>query len=570
MFILGRERKGVRGLFPKIRNLKTNRKFKDVKILKQVEGLEIFVKISKLIFKIFTFIFLPIFLILVIILAVVFAVWHWFNPTNGDLLHISNFLNYDNLNINNDLQSKNLIGGFVESVLEAVCAVLYVIFISPILWVLSSFQVIIVYMASGGLLTEFLFGNNSTFLNVPKPFIIVSGIAIGLMTLFFTLKMFEIMNAKHNIKAIKLKSGVTNILFALIGVVFIPIMFIILNTLIIGITKIIAESGNLSTTDLGLTVFNSSFTDKIQDFKEVPKWIGFKDSANFSYLICIIAELFVCYSMFLIGIMLIWNAFELLILFCMSPLPIAWCIEDEGKRFRAWKEVTIARFINIAIIFLTYTIFIASLGVFAKISNNMPTTASRPVFILLGLFAGVTAVIKAPSMLAGVLGNHNMALSEGLSTIIGMKAVTGGIKTVGGTLLLGSKKKRLVMSRSLGEKANIVNTAGGIVGASRIVKHGYSAIKNHDEKLKSTALATGALVGAFTGTITGGTSLALKFHNHIEKNRNVKFDNEKLQRQENIKDNLIDNIQKSANKLKNINNNEDNNKKSKVKDINGK
>ncbi|WP_425382901.1 hypothetical protein [Spiroplasma endosymbiont of Melieria omissa] len=89
-------------------------------------------KIIQKIGIIFAISFLPIFFLLVIILAVIIAVWHFFHP---DV-----YMGVLNPILNDVVLQTNLTANdFVKAVIEAMSAILYVVFIQPILWLLNQF-----------------------------------------------------------------------------------------------------------------------------------------------------------------------------------------------------------------------------------------------------------------------------------------------------------------------------------------------------------------------------------------------------------------------------------------------
>lgn len=142
------------------------------------------------------------------------------------------------------------------------------------------------------------------------------------------------------------------------------------------------------------------------------------------------------YIFLLIALFLFWRTAELLILYVISPVVIVSAIQDEGRRFKNWKELTVARFISFNMVFLSYSLFLWSMSVFAEIGNAIPDPTSRPIFILLGIFAFGIVVVKSPQLLSSLMGG-NTFLGDGIGNIMGLKVasnafMTGGVLTVSG------------------------------------------------------------------------------------------------------------------------------------------
>lgn len=96
-------------------------------------------------------------------------------------------------------------GGFMESVLNAVSAILYLFFIRPILSLLGQMQEVIYFMGAGKLTNKLLFGTENSWVGIPVSFLVFIGIAIDLAMLCVSIRLLEIMVAHVKNKGQKFK-----------------------------------------------------------------------------------------------------------------------------------------------------------------------------------------------------------------------------------------------------------------------------------------------------------------------------------------------------------------------------
>ncbi|UNF62724.1 Mbov_0396 family ICE element transmembrane protein [Spiroplasma poulsonii] len=345
--------------------------------------------------------FLPLMLIAVIIVVIIAVIMTIFIPdtiNHFTSTHSSElFIQYS--------QTASDSGGDAPSwllgkILEAVFAILYIIFIKPILWLLNKFQDIIYFMSGGNLANHLLFENN-TASGVPMLFIVMLSIAVIILVLLLAVRAIEIMLAdeKHS----KLKITLRNMILLFVAIPTIPVIFYTLNIIVNLLTQAIMQASNLQLQNIGLFIFNSSFDNGMHDFDYVPASWTFKDSGHFNYLLCLFSEGFMIYIFLLIALFLFWRTAELLILYVLSPVVIVSAIQDEGRRFKNWKELTLARFISFNMVFLAYSLFLWSMSVFAEIGKAIPDPTTRPIFTLLGIFAFGIVVVKSPQLLSSLL-----------------------------------------------------------------------------------------------------------------------------------------------------------------------
>ncbi|KAF0850295.1 Mbov_0396 family ICE element transmembrane protein [Spiroplasma poulsonii] len=422
--------------------------------------------------------FLPLMLIAVIIVAIIAAIIAIFTPDTINHFTSTNssemFIQYN--------QSVSDGGGDAPSwllgkIMDAVFMVLYIIFIKPLLWLLNKFQDIIYFMSGGNLANRLLFENN-TASGVPMLFIMMLSIAGIILALLLAGRMIEIILAdeKHN----KLRMTLRNMILLFVAIPTIPVIFYTLNIIVNLLTQAIMQASNLKLQNIGLFIFNSSFDNGMHDFDYVPVSWTFTDSGHFNYLLCLFSEGFMIYIFLLIALFLFWRTAELLILYVLSPVVIVSAIQDEGRRFKNWKELTVARFISFNMVFLAYSLFLWSMSVFAEIGKAIPDPTTRPIFTLLGIFAFGIVVVKSPQLLSSLLGGTT-SLSDGIGNIMGLKIATNTFMTGGALTVSGVKA-----SYSLSKK-----TARGI-GAVRAYQAGA---KEHGFK----NVAKAQFKNAFTG-----------------------------------------------------------------------
>jgi hypothetical protein len=420
--------------------------------------------------------FLPLMLIAVIIVVIIAAMMAIFAP---DTINKFTTIHASELLIKSSQLASDSGGDapswLLSSIMNAVFAILYLIFIKPLLWLLNKFQDIIYFMSGGNLANRLLFENNNNPNSVPMLFIVVLSIAGIILTLLLAGRMIEIMLADE--KHIKLKATLRNIILLFIAIPAIPIIFFTLNIVVNLLTQAIMQASNFNMQNIGLFIFNSSFDNGMHNFDYVPASWTFTDSGHFNYLMCLFSEGFMIYIFLLIVLFLFWRTAELLILYVLSPIVIVSAIQDEGRRFRNWKELTVARFLSFNMVFLAYSCFLWSITVFAEIGNAISDKTTRPIFTLLGIFAFGIVVVKSPQLLASIMGG-NTSLSEGVGNIMGLKVVTSAFIS-GGTLVTSGVRT----SYSLSKK-----TASGF-GVARAIhlgskEHGFKNIAK--AKIKNT------------------------------------------------------------------------------------
>lgn len=192
-------------------NFKSKKSQKHKKDNSSQEIVWIIQKIIQKIGIIFVISFLPIFFLLVIILAVIIAVWHFFHP---DV-----YMGVLNPILNDVVLQTNLTASdFVSSVIQAMSATLYAVFIQPILWLLNQFQVIVDFIGGGTLNNKILF-NNSDWHGVPILFFTVLGISMAILLVLLAVRFIEIKLTDKNMSQ-KINSTFRSLLL------IIPVIFV--------------------------------------------------------------------------------------------------------------------------------------------------------------------------------------------------------------------------------------------------------------------------------------------------------------------------------------------------------
>lgn len=248
-------------------------------------------------------------------------------------------------------------------------------------------------------------------------FIVMVAIVGIILALLLVGRMIEIMLADE--KHIKLKATLRNIILLFIAIPTIPIIFFTLNIIVNLLTQAIMQASNFNMQNIGLFIFNSSFDNGVHNFDYVPASWTFTDSGHFNYLMCLFSEGFMIYIFLLISLFLFWRTAELLMLYVLSPIVIVSTIQDEGRMFRNWKELTVARFLSFNMVFLAYSCFLWSITVFAEIGNAIPRPNHKTNFYFTRSFClwhygcQITTII-------GINYGGNISLSEGgLETLWG-------------------------------------------------------------------------------------------------------------------------------------------------------
>ncbi len=394
------------------------------------------------------------------------------------------------------VQNKAQLGSFLDDVLKAMEAVLYVIFIKPILWLIGQVSAVINFMGNGIVSSKLLFGTSKTFWNVPIEFWIVLFVAVVLIAILLIFKMFYIMQVRYELKGVMFRNAFIATFSAVVVILLLPAVFIVINYVVVTITSFIIKQTNQGYVNLGLWVFNSSFDNGLQHFTSVPDAFNFPNSDHFSYIICLFAEGFMVYILFLITINLFTRVFELLLLYCVAPLVVASGVGDstgQYKTIKNWISITMQRFILFSFIYLAYNVFLSSVTLFASIAKIMPSTATRPIFILLGIFGGGVVVIKAPSILNALVGGE-ASLIDSLGHVAGLGVAGKGFIAGGGLAISGTGK--LIKATTGTANASTRLGRAGLVGLAAGTTARTAAVIRHPIKTTVHASKTTMQTGS--------------------------------------------------------------------------
>ena len=380
------------------------------------------------------------------VFIVVISILHFLDPTS--YAHVMVTLKV----VSNHFQLTN----FVDDALRAMEAVLYVIFIKPILWILTQISTVINFLSKGIVTNKVLFATKGTYWNVPAVFWILFGISVALIIILLVIKMLVIMQARYNKQGILFRTTLINFTTAVIVILLIPLVFIVANFLVTSLTQFLLANANPHNVNIGLWIFNASFNNGFHHFTAVPDHFNFPDSNHFNYLIALFSEGFMIYVLFVIALTLFSRIFELLILYCTAPLVVGSLVSDTSGSYqimRNWTSITLQRFALFFFIFLAYDSFLASIVLFSSIANLVPQETARPIFVLIGIFGAALVVIKAPSILNSLIGGQASIL-DSVSHLSNLKSTTGAIMA-GGGLAVGAGMKLL-------EKGSTLVSAGSL------------------------------------------------------------------------------------------------------------
>lgn len=422
-----------------------------------------FKKIFKRLGLIFLMAFGSFFLLFAITTIIVLSIIHQFDPTQYGQIMV-------NLKVVN---STTQLGSFVDDAVKAMEAVLYVIFIKPILWILNQTSQVVNFLGSGIVSQKVLFGTKNTFWNVPLEFWVVLIVAIAIIVILLTIKLIIVMCSHYEKQGAMFRSTITNTLGAIVLMLLIPVIFISINFIVVTITEFIISNSGPKQVNLGLWIFNASFDNGFQNFTSVPDTFNFADSEHFNYIICLFAEGFMVYILFLISINLFTRVFELLLLYCVSPLVVGSIVSDTTgnyKTMRNWSNVVLQRFILFFFIFAAYNIFLNSISLFAEISKLIPVKTTRPIFVLIGILGAGVVVIKAPNILNSIIGGEASIL-DSLSHITGIGTASRGFIVGGGLMTSGISKLITTTETTVSLAKGAVGTIGAGAAAATIMHH---------------------------------------------------------------------------------------------------
>lgn len=282
-------------------------------------------------------------------------------------------------------------------------------------------------------LTNLIFGNfnkdplNSQ--NLPKFFVALSIIAVGVILIMFIMQLIIIQFTETHTIREKLGKAIKNTFLAFLVIVFIPFFMSTINYLMTGLLQV------LQITSLGK---NGSLADLLWSIgagsaeaasKHIPGQFGIPEIAdlkNWNFILEFIAVWFTLYVLFVASMTLVERIIDLLLLFSISPIVAGMMPVDQGKRLGVWKEMVIGKFVIGPGTMLPIYIFLEILPkAILDISNNTNFSwFEKQVLYTLFCTAGAIACLKTQKII-----NHLVTQNLGVQSAIDSNgaAIAGNI-----------------------------------------------------------------------------------------------------------------------------------------------
>lgn len=178
------------------------------------------------------------------------------------------------------------------------------------------------------------------------------------------------------------------------------------------------------------------------------------NSPHFDYFIVILGSMVLGICMAIATIKLCGRLINIIILYIISPVVVATMSIDEGKRFEAWKEISISKLFSILGSVLAMYIYIVFLNIVVQAQKGIAETGGINIFIsviffLICAISGALMVIKGSDMLDSIV-SQNAGGQDGLSPM-GMASL--GRVLGRGLGKIGGKGKNALFGKSQNNKS---------------------------------------------------------------------------------------------------------------------
>lgn len=143
------------------------------------------------------------------------------------------------------------------------------------------------------------------------------------------------------------------------------------------------------------------------------------NSPHFDYFIVILGSMVLGICMAIATIKLCGRLINIIILYIISPVVVATMSIDDGKRFEAWKEISISKLFSILGSVLAMYIYMVFLNIVVQAQKGIASTGGINIFIsviffLICAISGALMVIKGSDMLDSIV-SQNAGGQDGLS-----------------------------------------------------------------------------------------------------------------------------------------------------------
>lgn len=237
------------------------------------------------------------------------------------------------------------------------------------------------------------------------------------------------------------KKAIINSVKSILGIVIIPFLCLSFFNIAFNLITYTVQQLNGSTESISKAIWESGYNGatiyKREDIDQITMWwdatndIQFKDIAgqpinynffwvgesyHFDYFVVIVGALVLGICMAIASIKLCGRLINLIILYIISPVVVATMSVDDGKRYEAWKEISLAKLFSIMGSVLAMYIYLVLLNVISDARNSIAqqNIFTATIFFLICAIAGALMVIKGSDMLDSIV-SQNSGGQDGLS-----------------------------------------------------------------------------------------------------------------------------------------------------------
>lgn len=303
---------------------------------------------------------------------------------------------------------------------------------------------------------------------IPYAFTFFSIVALVLFFIFLivaAIRMYKIQNEENkNSFMVAVKHALTSLLL----IYLLPFVLLISHTLLNLVTNFILEGTQFNGSNITSEIKSAIAGDvKISNDFDMPHFWDFVNNAT-QYVMAMmklaLVGLLMGFVFFSVGISLARNAFDLFVLYAISPLILIGSMQDDGKRWKLWKNSYVAK----ALLNVTFFIGMFLFVIFLKLILKAPLPEKYGVeatimFQIIAASGATFGFLSFEKMVATFLG-ESIGVRESLSHLQGTMRTAGMlIAGAGGAVTAGKFAGQMLAKTGKGT----FNVASGI--GSRMV-----------------------------------------------------------------------------------------------------
>lgn len=250
------------------------------------------------------------------------------------------------------------------------------VFAYPMALICDSIYFIIVGMTGIPMVKSIIFGfdNQETLWGLPTYYWYGFLISFIIITFLIFYQLLSIASKKDNERARvdKTKTLFLGIILIFSSIIFIPLLFIVVDSIVILIVGLILDTIDISlqTFSFSNVLFNLSFSDtelinsNVNSIPSEPIYLGEYLSADIFYHILFFAGIsIITYYEFRLLIFIFVRVFNIMFILISNPIVNSFYIVDGGERFKIWLKKLLKEFFIITFIVLEFSVFILSFSV---------------------------------------------------------------------------------------------------------------------------------------------------------------------------------------------------------------